>query len=422
MEHIIFNKSRTLHNIYQFLIRCLLIPITLISYFFPKSSNIWIFGSWEGKKYSDNSKYIFEHILCNEKQIKAFWMTNDQRCFDDLNNMKLPVLKKFSLKGIYISMRASLVICSNGLTDVNEFCSIGAKKVMLWHGIPVKKIEKDSLNYDTGNLKGLIAKVLKFFFKNKKVFPYIEPNWDMVLSTSELIQDRMSSAFNIDKQKVPILGYPRNDILFKQNYQKIKGFNKINSYDKSYFLYAPTFRSSLKDNNDLFKDFPVKDFNNILKKNNCYFFIKLHPILNTSSEALNKILGSNILLLENETYPDLNLILPNFDLILCDYSGAYIDYLLLNRPIVFTPFDLDNYHNFERGLYEDYKKNVPGPICMNWDEVLSQLQSFLNNVDNYRDVRELSKNKYHKFDDSNSCIRLANYLLNMSQKDEYNTG
>ena len=73
-------------------------------------------------------------------------------------------------------------------------------------------------------------------------------------------------------------------------------------------------------------------------------------------------------------------------------------------------------------MYEDYKKNVPGPICMNWDEVLSQLQSFLNNVDNYRDVRELSKNKYHKFDDSNSCIRLANYLLNMSQKDEYNTG
>ena len=48
----------------------------------PKKKGIWIFGAWKGKKYGDNSKYLFEYINKNVTEIRPIWLTRNRQAFD----------------------------------------------------------------------------------------------------------------------------------------------------------------------------------------------------------------------------------------------------------------------------------------------------------------------------------------------------
>ena len=73
------------------------------------------------------------------------------------------------------------------------------------------------------------------------------------------------------------------------------------------------------------------------------------------------------------------------DILITDYSSIMIEFGLLNKPIVFFAYDLDNYMSNERGFYLDYKNDLPGPIVYTTDELIdvisegidtSKLESF----------------------------------------------
>ena len=70
-----------------------------------------------------------------------------------------------------------------------------------------------------------------------------------------------------------------------------------------------------------------------------------------------------------DIYPALNL----FDALITDYSSIYFDYLLLDRPVIFYPYDYDNYIRNDRSLLFDYKQMAPGHICMSQDEIEAAL-------------------------------------------------
>ena len=49
-----------------------------------------------------------------------------------------------------------------------------------------------------------------------------------------------------------------------------------------------------------------------------------------------------------------------FDLLVTDYSSIYIDYLLTEKPIVFLPYDKEQYLE-GRGMNFGYDEVTPGP-------------------------------------------------------------
>ncbi|MCV5480587.1 CDP-glycerol glycerophosphotransferase family protein, partial [Escherichia coli] len=49
----------------------------------------------------------------------------------------------------------------------------------------------------------------------------------------------------------------------------------------------------------------------------------------------------------------------NSDFLITDYSSIYFDYLYLNRPIIFFPFDLEKY-TASRDFYLSYNEATPG--------------------------------------------------------------
>jgi len=67
----------------------------------------------------------------------------------------------------------------------------------------------------------------------------------------------------------------------------------------------------------------------------------------------------HIRFINEDKFEDIMTVLNNFDLLVTDYSSMYIDYLLLDRPIVFLPYDLSDYSK-KRGFNFDYNLVTPG--------------------------------------------------------------
>ena len=53
-------------------------------------------------------------------------------------------------------------------------------------------------------------------------------------------------------------------------------------------------------------------------------------------------------------------ILPDFDMIISDYSSIYLDFLLLDRPVLLLPYDLEEY-GAVKGLNFRFDDINPGP-------------------------------------------------------------
>ena len=65
------------------------------------------------------------------------------------------------------------------------------------------------------------------------------------------------------------------------------------------------------------------------------------------------------------------------DVLVTDYSGCFLDYLLLDRPVIHFAYDRDQYSDEDRGLYFDLDEIAGGPIVTSVDELMSALERSL---------------------------------------------
>ena len=383
----------------KIIINILFYPIFIIGLFIPKSKKIWIFGSWFGNSYTDNSRYLFEYILNNKKDIIPIWLTNKKLVLKDLRNRNIRCYYKNSIKGFYYTARSYVIIVNQGIIDINKFGLSSQIKVLLWHGTPIKKIAFD----DHINSHSYNENIYNFFSKVwNSFFPFDKENWDLITSASNEVKKKFITAFRSNKNSVQITGYPRYDIILDKlnctNYE----FEFMKKFDnKRIVLYAPTFR----DKNikyDYFFELNLKLLNKLMDETNSIFLIKLHP-KSKNIEFISKEY-SNIFFI-NDQLLDINIILSKTTILITDYSSIYIDFLLLNRPIIFTPFDYKNYIN-NRKLYYDYYKVTPGKKCDNWNETLNEINEIIIGNDNYSASRDSMKDFFHKFTDSKNSLRI----------------
>jgi CDP-glycerol glycerophosphotransferase (TagB/SpsB family) len=76
---------------------------------------------------------------------------------------------------------------------------------------------------------------------------------------------------------------------------------------------------------------------------------------------------------ESDIYP----LLREVDILITDYSSIYFDYLLLDRPVIFYPYDLLSYVADDRNLLFDYEAMTPGPKAFDFESLLSTLSGIL---------------------------------------------
>ena len=347
-----------------------------ISMLFPKDEKLFLFGSWFGTKYADNAKYLYEYIINNRKDIRPVWMTSDDSVFEELHKRGLPVCKSGTFKGFQYAIHAGAVFyCTHNQEDIGIWEShfIGrAISMNLWHGIPLKKIMYDD---EYNNLRDHPVKnairdaILSIPLKNS-----------YLCSSSPAITEIYQRAFQMVKAHILEAGQPRNDYFILPHSNSLRS-----RYPNcKIIVYLPTHRNEGKTKIDFDMIFELADLNHMLEENGAVLVIKKHPYHRNDPRLGSDY--SRIVELTEENF-DTQELLDAADILVTDYSSCYIDYLFLDRPIIFYAYDYEKYMETDRQLYFDYDYATPGPKCKNYDEFRSELIMILDGEDNYKDKR-----------------------------------
>lgn len=400
------NKKYKVNNTYKFkmfIARILLFPIFLLSLLIPKVKNIWIFGSRAGMSYNENSKYFFEYLKTNKKHIKSFFITKNK----NITNKQKNILYQYSLKGIIYTLIAKNVFFTVSYLDFDKFLVLFFTKstlIQMWHGTPLKNLENQR--------RGIIN-----LLQQKIIISYLGRGFDYGLSPTNVVVEELSKHLVIRKENIIVSGYPRNDVLFnkKVKIKYLESLKKRINFQKVVF-YLPTYRGYLNDKKfNLFKGygFSKEKMTRVLRKYNAILIAKLHPSdLVIDNRIIEKSYSDSkyiYIISENEVDSNIYPLLSKIDILLSDYSGVYFDFLLLDKPIIFAPFDIKIYKK-KTGFYYDYQKVTPGPKAKNWSEVLVYMKEALENPNIYREQRKKINDMFNKYQDGKSCERLYNIL------------
>ncbi len=355
--------------------------------------SVWIFGAGRGASYNDNSKALFEFASAHGKSnhVRAIWITQSNAVYEQLRKENKEVCMFYSLRGFYLAFAADVLIFSHSFLDLPLSVYVWSRAkiiVQLWHGTPLKNIEHNS------NWSSFYKLLIRLFLA------YIGRHYDLMITATELnvaIYERINT---FSRGVVRVTGQPRNDILIGQK--------KNDSIPHRTVLYLPTWRERMFKL-DVFKGFPQSELEALLAKNQAQMVIKLHCEDTPAYKALlQRFEKSPVIQIQN--YDDAYTLLADTDILLTDYSSAYFDFLLLDRPIIFTPFDLRSYEK-HKGFYYDYSSVTPGPKASNWAEVLVHLGDVLQGRDTYKEERARMQRKFNTFIDSGSSQRVFQEIL-----------
>lgn len=373
-----------------------MVPLYWMAFLVPKRRGLWVFGSWFGNKFADNSKYLFLYVKRNRPEIRPIWLTRKRGLVRELRAQGFECHHAYGIRGFLYSLIASKVVVSCARWDVNRFVIGGAATVQLWHGTPLKKIGYDDMvTLRQGERSGALSRL------REKLFPFNNFECsDMYAVPSEEVGRNFSSAFRVPLSRMMITGYPRNDRLFKYDWAclpedslYLKRLRERVSF-KRIFLYLPTHRGEGKRGLDLFEryGFDPATMQMTLEALDAVLICKAHFYNGPDRKGLAGC--GRIVFPSNDEVPDIYPLLSETDILLTDYSSVYFDFLLLDRPVIFTPFDLAEYLNEDRELYYDYESVTPGPKARNWMEVEALLREAAQG-DTYKDGRASVSGKFN---------------------------
>lgn len=360
----------------------------------PRKKDLWIFGSSHGKRFADNSKYLFLYVNKNCPDIKPVWLTKNQKVIDELNKNKYQVYNMFSLKGFWYSMRAGYVITSHGMRDINNILIGGAKIIQLGHATPFKDFSVHNLSATLRKITGISS--------------------HYAIATSEKIRKEAALLIGVPEKYTAITGTPRNDGLFDNS--NLSSNNYIEDLKKRIkfkhiITYFPTWR---KDGSNLFEKYKFKaeEIEKKLEKLDAILIIKAHPM---NVINISKFKNSRIYNFSDEEIPDIFPLLRETNVLITDYSSVFLDFLLLNKPIIFAPFDIKKFNKKGDAFYYNYNDITPGPKAKDWIEVFDFIEKELRE-DHYQKERKNVCKIFHKFQDNKNSERVFNFIKRLDEK------
>lgn len=384
----------------------LLIMLYLTATVIPKNKKLWLFGAWNGQKFSDNPKYIFRYILSERSDIEVFWITKSYSLYRNMESNGFPVLYAWSLKGIIKQMTAGVVVFTHAVSweFIAPLIASRVKRALTWHGIPIKKIGfDDKLN----------QKILpKFHSLYTSIFPYKKERIDLIISASVSDQKIYSSAFDVPLNKVKITGYPRNDQIIDSLSTPLlqkSGCKRI--------IYMPTLRGASGSSFELFNhsDWNFSSLDKFFREINCELHIKLHPAQKMKSEDKHLITNCKSIFLV-DAINDIYDTLYQFDALITDYSGTYFDFLLTGKPIFMLGMDLKEYTSFDREIYYPMSSLSPQPLCSNMSDLKRQIHDLVVLGSYDSDRYKALQTRFHEFIDANSSRRAFDAICDLNVK------
>jgi len=367
-----------------YFIRCDIIFI--ISLLIPKQKTLWVFGAWFGDKYADNPRYFFEFMIKNHPEIKCVWLTKNEYVLQLLNKKGFPVCCACSVKGILLAMRAKFCFITHNLYDITEYACGRIKIVQLRRGTP------------------FLVPISHGEEKYPHRWPLFKRNiyrWDeaFVAASCEKVAKIYIREFNVSPDKVKVTGYPRIDSFFAPPDPCLAVFGILKKFNRDktgIFIPHGNYTQFLK--NIVQIDIKLSELNVLLLVRP----YKYPPDLSGYSN-----LKSIYFLRDEDIETDIYPILPRTDFLITDFASVFFDYVLLDKPVIFSPLELPAK---EKNFFYDYLKTIPGPASNDWQDTLKYIEKNLSDPSIYRLKRKSLSGEFNKFSDNQNCKRVFNEI------------
>jgi len=372
-------KATKKHKILMEMIYGLSMLVNLLGYhlsgFARRRKNRLVFGAWGGNKYSDNPRFLFEKLRkMDSKNLELIWVGKDHlRDLDIFQgpNPKVTFVKRNSLKSYYCQLTADKAFFANSYRDFGLLNLLkGATKVQLWHGFGLK---------NTLSAKRDVSPMKKRYYRvGAKSFE----EYDYFISSSPANTQKILESFQgngITPEKVIPSGQPKNEFLIESGHTGEKSNQAKENLreelllkygipkDKLLFTYLPTFR----DHRDTLKlsgliGSEAEGLDEALKEAGAVLLEKFHLADNIAHE-----LSKNESIYRVDAKEDSTDLLLITDVLITDYSSCYVDFSLLDRPVIHFLYDLEDYKTLDRGLYYPIEKYKAGPMVKELNELFA---------------------------------------------------
>lgn len=363
------------------------IPAVICSWFLPFKKERIIINSHFNIHFDFNSKYLFLYML--KEGYDIYYVINDdiyrQKLINEFGNH---FVETKTFKGKLFALRAKVWFVSAFEMPVG---GIGLNKnhkiIHLTHGSLIKNV---------GPLEKDVSIVKKVYYKL-----CVKTNLSYSIATSKFFIPSTAAYTGLPEEKILVTGFPRNDALQEIVVEKPETLNNCGFS----VLYAPTWRKTEQTKLFPFENVDFSALNDFLANNNITLFIRLHP--NDEKTISENMIQSHIKLFSSSEYEEIMDYLVFFDSLITDYSSIAYDFLLLNRPMMFLPYDYEEYEK-NVGFAVDYNQISPGAKPKNIQEFEEALVD-MKNKDSFREQREIVDKLCNEFHDGN-CKRLVEQL------------
>lgn len=352
-----------------------------------------------GRNYSGNPRFIYEEMVRRglDKRYRCFFILEDVTTSLPGETGKV---KRISLKYFWLFSKAGIWVSD---TRMPEYLVKPKKTIYIqtWHGTPLKRLALDMFDVHMEGETSLHTYQEKFK-KNTRT-------WDYLLSQNAYSTEIFRRAFAFDKEVLEI-GYPRNDLLINENNQnkieQIKASLRLPK-DKKILLYAPTWRDNEYFGHHQYRFNSPMDYTYLKEKlSQDYIVITKAHYLVSEKKDYSEYQG---FLYQFDASFDIAELYLISDLLITDYSSVMFDYSILNRPMIFYAYDLENYQDKLRGFYFDFVQEAPGPIVTTTKELVSNILNYPH--EEYRGKYEAFQRKYNHADTGEASKRIVDLIV-----------
>ena len=379
----------------------------LLSFMIPVDKSLWLICCGKKQYWGGNVRAFYEEVA-KDTSIRIVIFNSGQTDPKKITHLydNCELFQGISWKNLWLIYRSQVIVISHGTGDIPFLAKKPAYCLLvnLWHGIALKGLGNMDVRVKTSKAINALKK---------------ETNqYDLLSVSSEIDRAVMSASFLLPTSKIVVTGLPRNDWLVENlamlpndlNMRKIEN----NPFaDKTFILYAPTFRD-WQNGEYCFSIDEVKKLIELLEKNNAILGIRGHV---NDTNALDHLMKTSSCIVDCgfHHFPDIHGLLACADIVITDYSSLWVDYLLIDRPIIGFVYDLNKYLQ-GRNLNYDYVSFFPGELVKNGDELLVALENCLAGEDLFKPQRQFARGLLFSYPQGGASNRLKSLVLQRLQK------
>lgn len=325
----------------------------------PMDRRTIVFESGSGKQFSDSPREIYLELIRRGDPRRRMWVYDRTPPVADPQRV---MLQRLSLRYFYHLARAKYWVSNQNLPYYITRRR-GGVYLQTWHGTPLKRMLHD-LDQVVGRDSGYLDRVSQ-----------ATAQWSHLISPSPYASEAFRSAFRFRGEMLET-GYPRNDILLRDGAAQLREHVRAElgvSADQQVLLYAPTFRDDQKIGARFSFEMPF-DLSRFAVEfgPDTVLLLRMHQLVSTEliipSDAQQCVRDMS-------SYADIARLYLAADCLITDYSSVLFDFAITGKPLVFYPYDLDQYRDAIRGFYLDYEADLPGPIARTEDELFAALRT-----------------------------------------------